>query len=307
MADRVSFGRAWGHRLALLAAGLTLPLLFMGGLVTTKGVGLIVPDWPTTFGENMFLFPWSKMVGGVFYEHSHRLLGAAVGLVTLVLAVWLWLRETRRWVRFLGIAAFLLVVIQGVLGGLRVVLADPTLALVHACLAQAFFALASALATVTSRGWQESHARECSDEAEKIRRLGILTTALIYAQIVLGALLRHTGSYLEAHLIVAALVVAHVVWLIRRILRSGADRKLARAAGALGVALAVQLGLGLGAYLKFFPGTIPYAALEWLITSHVLGGAMLLVSALSVTLWSYRVLAPAEKIAPALAVEQVGG
>src|SRR5713101_4422224 len=110
----------WPHRLAVVTAAATLLLIFVGGLVTNTGSALAVPDWPTTFGYNMFLYPWSRMAGGIFYEHSHRLIGSAVGLLTIALAVWLWVTETRRWVRGLGLLAVAAVIAQGVLGGLRV-------------------------------------------------------------------------------------------------------------------------------------------------------------------------------------------
>src|SRR5574342_1275515 len=110
----------WPHRIAVVLACATFPLLFIGGLVTSKGAGLAVPDWPTTFGYNMFLYPWSKMVGGIFYEHSHRLIGSAVGFLTILLAVVLWYRESRQWLGWLGIVALAVVIAQGVLGGLRV-------------------------------------------------------------------------------------------------------------------------------------------------------------------------------------------
>src|SRR6266496_6384873 len=119
----------WPHRLAVILACATFPLLFIGGLVTSKGAGLAVPDWPTTFGYNMFLYPWSKMVGNIFYEHSHRLVASAVGLLTIALAIAFWLEERRHWLRRLGVAALLLVILQGVIGGLRVVLLEHTLAI----------------------------------------------------------------------------------------------------------------------------------------------------------------------------------
>ena len=117
--------------------------------MTNTGAALAVPDWPTTFGYNMFLYPWSQMVGGIFYEHSHRLLGSLVGMLTLALAA------SRSGVkagtlRVLGLVAVGAVIVQGVLGGLRVVLLKETLAIVHGCLAQAFFALAVAVAVLTS-------------------------------------------------------------------------------------------------------------------------------------------------------------
>src|SRR4026209_699674 len=92
----------WPHRIAVILVGATFPLLFIGGLVTSKGAGLAVPDWPTTFGYNMFLYPWSKMVGNIFYEHSHRLVASAVGFLTIALALSLWLQEHRKWLRWLG-------------------------------------------------------------------------------------------------------------------------------------------------------------------------------------------------------------
>src|SRR5918994_1730500 len=115
---------AWPHRLAVALACATCPLLFIGGLVTSKGAGLAVPDWPTSFGYNMFLYPWSKMIGDIFYEHSHRLIAAAVGLLTIAVTLTFWLKERRQWLRWLGVAALLLVIVQGVIGGLRVVLLE---------------------------------------------------------------------------------------------------------------------------------------------------------------------------------------
>src|ERR1043165_6588072 len=111
----------WPHRLAVITACATVPLLFIGGLVTSKGAGLAVPDWPTSFGYNMFLYPWSKMVGNIFYEHSHRLFASAVGFLTIVLAVTFWFKEDRPWVRWLALGALGLVIAQGIVGGLRVV------------------------------------------------------------------------------------------------------------------------------------------------------------------------------------------
>ena len=143
----------WPHRLAVVLGCATFPLLFIGGLVTSKGAGLAVPDWPTTFGYNMFLYPWSEMVGNILYEHSHRLVAACVGLLTIALAVALWFGERRTWLRWLGVTALLVVIAQGILGGLRVVLLQNTLAILHACLAQAFFALTVGLALFTSREW----------------------------------------------------------------------------------------------------------------------------------------------------------
>src|SRR3954466_3534950 len=110
----------WLHRFAVLLAMLVLGLLWVGGLVTSHGVGMAVPDWPNTFGYNMFFFPISKWVGGIFYEHTHRLVASAVGFLTIILTAWLWIKEDRRWLRWLGVLALAAVIAQGVLGGLRV-------------------------------------------------------------------------------------------------------------------------------------------------------------------------------------------
>src|SRR5664279_3991408 len=110
----------WLNRFAWLTCIATLFLICSGGMVTSKGVGLAVPDWPTTFGYNMFLFPVSKWVGGIFFEHTHRLIASTVGFLTIILTVWLCLDEERPWVRRLGFIALAAVILQGVLGGLRV-------------------------------------------------------------------------------------------------------------------------------------------------------------------------------------------
>jgi len=282
------------HRLALVNAVATLLLIFVGGLVTSKGAGLSVPDWPTTFGYNMFLYPWSKMIGGVLYEHSHRLVASGVGLLTLSLALLLWLYERRRWLRWLGIAALAFVILQGVIGGLRVVLLEETLAILHACSAQAFFALAASLALFTSEGWKEEIEKVQRADAGRIQRLAILTTALIYLQGIFGAILRYTGAAFEAHLLLAFLVVFHVVFLAARILRSPSHlSKLVRPAVILCSLLLFQLALGLGSYVgRFTPvgAVLPPAAVVLLRTSHVITGALMLVTSLVLTLSSFRLL-----------------
>lgn len=296
------------HRLALLTAVATLLLLFIGGLVTSKGAGLAVPDWPTTFGHNMFLYPWSEMIGDVFYEHSHRLVASGVGLLTILLAFSLWFYERRRWLRWLGAAALTLVIVQGILGGLRVVLLEETLAILHACLAQAFFALTASLALFTSQEWAEEPRKiELADtgrpfdrlravrELEPLQRLCVLTTAMIYLQGVLGAVVRFTGAGIHLHLLFAALVALHVTLLAARILRFHRNQaKLFRPAVLLGGLLILQLVLGLGSYLVKFTsiGTLlPALPVVILRTTHVVTGALMLVTGLLLTLRSYRLLA----------------
>src|SRR6185295_13612506 len=141
------------HLLAVLTACATFPLIFMGGLVTSHGAGMSVPDWPNSYGYNMFLFPPRLWIGGILYEHTHRLMGTLVGMFSIALAIWAWRVETRRWVRWLAVSTLLAVILQGVLGGLRVILVKLDLAVVHACVAQAFFCLSVLVAVVTSRWW----------------------------------------------------------------------------------------------------------------------------------------------------------
>ncbi len=281
---------AWPHRLAVVLVCATFPLLFIGGLVTSKGVGLAVPDWPTTFGYNMFLYPWSKMVGGIFYEHSHRLLASGVGLLTIALTAVLWLCERRSWVRWLGVAALGLVVIQGVIGGLRVVWLEHDLAIIHACLAQAFFALTVALALVTSPDWAERPVNRPLD-GNRLTRLCAATTALIYIQAVFGAMLRHRGEWLEAHLVFAALVALHVIIVLARVTRiTPVQPKLVYPAVFLGLLLSVQLLLGAVSYLGKFTAMlhVPIDVLVVLTTIHLVVGALMLVIGLVLTLRAFR-------------------
>ena len=184
------------HRFALFTAWCTAFLIFVGGLVTSTESGLAVPDWPTTYGWNMFAFPFSKWVGGIFFEHSHRLVASFVGFLTVVLTVWTWFREHRSWVRWLAVAALAAVILQGVLGGLTVLfLLPPSISTLHACLAQTFFCLVISIALFTSPSWKRglplirSHA-----ESIPLQTLCAATTAFIYVQLILGALMRHTDS-----------------------------------------------------------------------------------------------------------------
>ncbi|HEY2953214.1 MAG TPA: COX15/CtaA family protein [Verrucomicrobiae bacterium] len=180
----------WLTRYAVLTAFATLGLICAGGLVTSHEAGLAVPDWPTTYGYNLFLFPVSKWVGGILYEHTHRLVASLVGLMTSILAVWLWLKEERRRLRWLGVAAFLAVGLQGVLGGLRVTQLKDEIGIFHATLAQLFFVLVCAIALFTSRWWRDSQKKAIYDRA-RLRYFFAFTTAMILLQLILGATMRH--------------------------------------------------------------------------------------------------------------------
>jgi heme a synthase len=184
------------HLFASFVAASTAVLIFAGGLVTSTESGLSVPDWPTTYGYSMFTFPLSKMVGGIRYEHTHRLIASTVGFLIVVLAVWLWRSEPRAWVRRLGYIALGAVVTQGLLGGLTVLffLPDP-ISIAHAGLAQIVFSLTMTIAVVTSPGWMRAYSeRGPAPDDRLLQRIAIVTAAAVYVQILIGATMRHTGA-----------------------------------------------------------------------------------------------------------------
>src|SRR3954454_4277476 len=182
----------WLHRYATLVAASTVILIAAGGMVTSTGSGLSVPDWPNTYGRFMFLFPFDKWVGGIFYEHSHRLIASTVGFLTVILAAWIWRVEPRAWVRRLGFAALGAVILQGVLGGMTVLLGlPPAVSIGHAALAQLFFCITVTLALVTSPSWIAGAA---SLNDPMLRKIPLATTTLVYGQILIGATMRHIGA-----------------------------------------------------------------------------------------------------------------
>ncbi len=191
--------KPWLHRFAVLTAVTTFLLIGLGGLVTSHEAGMSVPDWPNTYGYNMFLFPISKWVGGVFYEHTHRLLASLVGLMTTILAVWLWLKDPRVWIRWLGVTAFLLVVVQGVLGGLRVRENMAVLGVFHGAVAQTFLALTCSLALFTSRYWINLTVRKSDLVPRGLRSHVLWVTVLIFGQLLVGATMRHQHAGLSIH------------------------------------------------------------------------------------------------------------
>jgi cytochrome c oxidase assembly protein subunit 15 len=285
----------WPHRIAVILACATFPLLFIGGLVTSKGAGLAVPDWPTTFGYNMFLYPWSKMVGNIFYEHSHRLVASFVGLLTIALALAFWLRERRAWLRWLGLATLGLVIVQGIMGGLRVVLLEDTLAIFHAATAQAFFALTICLAMFTAAEWQDAAGGKPLEDGGRLRRLAAMTTGFIYLQIIFGAVLRHTGERLDAHLTFAAVVALHVILVLIRVSRHHADLpRLVRPALFLFALLIGQIILGGLSYFAKFTTLLrfPVDVIVLLTTTHLAVGALMLAAGVILTLRCYRLSAP---------------
>jgi cytochrome c oxidase assembly protein subunit 15 len=271
--------------LACGTAGATVGLIVAGGLVTNTGAALAVPDWPTTFGHNPFLFPWSGMVGGVLVEHGHRLLGAGIGALTIALGVTLAVAEPRRWVRWLGLLAVALVCLQGLVGGLRVVLLQDTLAIVHGCLAQVFFALLVTLAVVTGRGWAAP--ADVRTDAPRLAPFGVLAVGVAYGQVVLGAFTTH-GDALWWHVAGAVVTTGVLVGLALAVLRgAGRDSVLAWWGHAVKVFLALQIALGLGAYaVRFTDLGVPggQLAVIALPVAHRAVGALLLGATVALAL-----------------------
>jgi cytochrome c oxidase assembly protein subunit 15 len=297
------------HRVALVAAVFTWPLIFVGGLVTTYRVGMAVPDWPTTFGMNMFLYRFWEAAWGVFIEHGHRLYGAAVGLATIVLAAWFLVAERRAWLKALGVLALVAVVGQGVLGGYRVRLNSTTLAAVHGCAAQAFFALMVALCVLTGRDW--SHPIEPVADRGRLRVRALAAPALVYAQIVAGAWLRHFGApaALAVHALLALAVLGEAGAVAWRVERGGPESAPLRAPSrAMAGLVVVQAALGIAAWwlLRPFDGvprgvTTSQALVR---TAHQANAALLLAATMVLALRAARHLVPMSRSGPILTIPE---
>jgi cytochrome c oxidase assembly protein subunit 15 len=192
VAQRSTSSARWLNRFVWFTACATLLLICSGGMVTSKGVGLAVPDWPTTFGYNMFLFPVSKWIGGILFEHTHRLIASMVGFLTIILAIWLWRTDDRPAVKTLGLIAVAGVILQGILGGLRVTMLKDQIGIFHACLAQAVLGLIVLMAVVTTNFWRSLAPVDVDlKRFTRIQTIAIATTIAIYAQLALGATMRH--------------------------------------------------------------------------------------------------------------------
>lgn len=337
----------WVHYLAIAAACATFPLIVLGGLVTSYDVGMAVPDAPTTFGHNMLLYPiddWLQASFGVRLEHGHRVFGALVGLITLVLSAGMWVGSPRRWLpwiggivlasvfargsfgpgglllvggltilgalvmwsqdrgnwrRWLALVALGLVLAQGGFGALRVVMNARTVAVIHGCVAQAFFALMACLVLFTSRAWSELRRIEAID-GDKLQRLALTTTGFVYVQLVLGAILRHLGgqAVLIAHLGVAFVVLIHVALVAKRVFVGFSNQqRLVRLVEVLGGLTIAQLMLGVGAWATSsgfgpYAVTAPTGAQIFFATAHVCVGALMLTNCVLLVVQSLAMIVP---------------
>lgn len=294
----------WPHRLAVLLVCATFPLIWVGGLVTTYDAGMAVPDWPTTYGYNLFLYPWQTWLLGpwdLFIEHGHRLLGALVGVITIGFVAAVFRCDERRWLRRAALVALGLVIFQGILGGARVLLDERQLAMIHGCVGPLFFAYCVALAVVTSRRWKEATAKNVDDRASRLHRVSLLTMLFSYLQLVIGAQLRHVSVMASPnafrvavlfHLVVAAVVLFHVFQLLTVVLSDYRSAAALRCpAIVLSCLIVMQLALGAGTWVvKYgwpeFMAQFQFAAAHTVhaksmlqalvVTAHVATGSLIL-------------------------------
>ena len=270
----------WVSRYTKILTAVTFLLIVAGGLVTSTKSGLSVPDWPLSYGQWM-----PPMVGGIRYEHTHRIIASLVGFMTLVLTIWIGCLENRKWVRWITISAFGAVVLQGILGGLTVMFLLPApISIFHACLAQTFFALMVSLSYFYSKEWFVLKPLVSSDGLSEIKSSLIMMILLVYLQLILGASVRHTANHmvLVSHIASGFIVFIYAVMLMNRIIKNYENEKqLTRPAIFLGLITLFQLALGMGSFIFSFmirqgiqirPGKI------FFITAHQSLGALLLAT-----------------------------
>jgi len=264
------------HRFAIATAVMTFVLLIAGGLVTSTDSGLSVPDWPLSYGT---WFP--PMVGGIRFEHTHRIIAGVVGLLIFALAVWLGRTEPRPWVRRLGYSAAGTVLLQALLGGLTVLLMlPPQVSIAHACLGQTVFCLVVCLALATSPSWDETPVRIDDRGRPSLRALSLSVAVMSVFQLFMGAMLRHTGRGVAMHISGAVTLLLLVALAKVRAKRTeGLPQELRGAVQRLERLLGTQLLLGM-------------LVLRWreqaaLVTAHVAVGALFLAQAV-VFAWQAR-------------------
>ena len=281
------------HRFAIFTACVTLLLIVAGALVTSNEAGLSVPDWPTTFGS---FYKIPRMVGGIKYEHGHRMMAEFVGLLTIILAVWTWRVEKRRWLRMLGLAALGTVIAQGILGGITVLFfLPPAVSSAHAALAQTFFCIAVAIAVFTGRRWIEEQPRvELDVRRPSLFTLTLLSIFVLYVQLLLGAMFRHNGLSWWPHVIHAGVVAIVLSWTAIRAISVYAQIEAVRRPAVAMLGLMVgQLCLGFLAFITrvMWGKDAAQPELPMIISTviHVAVGALLLATAvvLAIQVWRH--------------------
>jgi heme a synthase len=286
------------HRFSVFVVCWTLLLLVAGALVTSNEAALSVPDWPLSYGS---LTP--PMVGGIRYEHSHRVIAGILGLISIVLAVWVWARDERRWLRWFSVIAVLGIAAQAILGG-EVVrqLLHYWLPVMHACFAQIVFAALLSIAVFTSRWWIADQPQLDDTGSPSIHTLAIINAAIIYFQVILGAGFRHKEIPVWPHMVGALIVLAMIIWtaaVLRR--RFEKSRAISNTRILLHAALGTQLLLGLGAYwsrLTSANDPQPMPLMVTLTVLHTVVGALLFAVSILLVLLCYR-LVPRKREVPA--------
>ncbi len=303
----------WRHRFTLLTGAATLLLMAWGAFVTSINAGLAVPDWPSSFNSYDPFNPWPEWwkITPVLAEHGHRLLGMLAGLLTLILAAWTWIAERRRWLKVLAAIGLALVILQGVLGGLRVVWLSLDLAVVHACMAQLFLGLVTGMALFTSKAWLDEDAREADNPAANpsfLRRAALVTLIVLYMQIILGALLRHPGTGIDPllaglHIFGAILTTGAIIYLFAYVFRRFRGARIAYPAARLLLLLVVvQILLGVTAYVVTLDdrGMLEPGNLQVIMnTAHMVVGALLMAAAACAVLGAFHLKKIGETRVPA--------
>jgi cytochrome c oxidase assembly protein subunit 15 len=280
------------HCFTVVAACFVFLLIVAGALVTSNDAGLSVPDWPTSFGS---LYRIPPLVGGVKFEHGHRMLAEWIGLLTIGVAVWTQKADRRRWMRVLGWSALGTVIAQGILGGLTVLFyLPPAISTAHATLAQTFFCIMVSMAFFTSKSWVQMPVPVVRlDARPRLTTIAVLTVAAVWLQLIMGAAFRHSGIRLLPHIVGAAIVFCMVNWLtITTLKRHRATPELAQPATFLITLLMIQITLGLASYITrvlWSQGvSAPLTSMVVATVAHVACGAMLLVTTVILTIQIHR-------------------
>jgi len=283
---------SWHHRIALFIAAVTFLVIIAGALVTSEDAGLSVPDWPTSYGHLVKLPPW---IGGIVYEHSHRMIAWFTGMCSIVIAVWTWFVDRRRWMKYLAFGALGTIVVQGILGGITVLhFLPPAVSTAHAAVGQTFFCISIAIALCTGRGWVEEAPQPLADHGHpKLLVLCWYSILILYIQLIFGGMFRHHGMSWAPHVINAFSVALILTWTgVRAITQFPRVDAIRRPAVLLLFLLIVQLFLGFAAFFTrvvHVPGISPSDSYMVLSTvAHVAVGALLLATAVVLTLQTCR-------------------
>jgi cytochrome c oxidase assembly protein subunit 15 len=290
---------SWHHRIAIFIACVTFLVIVAGALVTSEDAGLSVPDWPTSYGHLLKLPPW---VGGIVYEHSHRMIASFTGMCTIVIAFWTWFVDRRRWMKYLAFGALGTIIAQGILGGVTVLhFLPPAVSTAHATVGQTFFCIAVAIAVFTGRRWVEEVPQPTADHGHpKLLVLCWYSILILYIQLIFGAMFRHHGMSWAPHVINALSVALILTWTgVRAITQFSRTDAIRRPAVLLLFLLIVQVFLGFAAFFTrvvHVPGISPDDSYMVLSTvTHVAVGALLLATTVVLTVQVWRHVAVARR------------